>query len=76
VNLLFEVFLCLDYKVIRSGNYKYIHWVRYPEKNELYDIEKDSLEMENLINKIELQPVINQLKKELIVLIGKASGIE
>ncbi len=65
-----------DYKVIRSGNYKYIHWTQHSEKNELYDISKDALEMENLIEKIELKPIINQLKKELIALIGKANAID
>jgi len=64
-----------DYKVIRSHNYKYIHWVQHPDKNELYDISKDSLEMNNLFYKEEHQILINKLKIDLVNLMGKANGV-
>jgi len=64
-----------DYKVLRSGKYKYIHWVQHANKNELYNIEKDPLEMENLIGKMEVEILENQLRKELMILVGKAAGL-
>jgi len=64
-----------DYKVIRSSNYKYIHWVQHPNKNELYDLVKDPLEMNNLAKETSLQTKKEALKKELIQLVAKANGL-
>ncbi|MDW3646748.1 MAG: sulfatase-like hydrolase/transferase [Bacteroidia bacterium] len=64
-----------DYKVIRSGDYKYIHWIRHPEKNELYNLADDPFELENLVKQKDKGPLIEELKKELVRLIAKAHAI-
>ena len=64
-----------DYKVIRSGKYKYIHWVQHPDKKELYDLELDPLEMKNLVTEPSMITLIASLQKELIQLIGEANGL-
>ena len=46
---------------IRSGKYKYIHYYGLWTQNELYDLEKDPYEMQNLI----AEPQHKQLTKEL-----------
>lgn len=55
----------MDYRVIIKGKYKYIKWLRFEDQAELYDIEADPLEMENLIADTLLAGVIEDLKKEL-----------
>jgi len=54
---------------VRTKNYKYII---YPDRkndiNELYDLEKDPGEMNNLINNPEYQDVLRKMKAELLEL--------
>ena len=38
----------IDYRAVRFGRYKYIRWIREDEAHELYDLEKDPLELRNL----------------------------
>lgn len=64
-----------DYKVIRKGNYKYIHWIRHPEKNELYNLADDPFELNNLVKQKGYEKLIEELKKELIQLIAQAHAI-
>ena len=65
----------MGYKVIRKNQYKYIHWVHHQGKDELYDLEKDPYEKNNLINNPELKTVIKMLKKELGELVAEAVGL-
>lgn len=65
-----------DYKVIREGDYKYIHWVRYPDKNELYNLKDDPFEMHNLIADQGVQSRLKKMKAELVQLVGEAISIE
>jgi arylsulfatase A-like enzyme len=51
----------MDYRAIRTGRYKYIHWVQHPEQDELYDLESDSLELRNLAR----DPAFRDRKAEL-----------
>ncbi len=55
----------MDYRVIIKGKYKYIKWIRYEDQAELYDLEADPLEMDNLIDDQSLVKVIEDLKSEL-----------
>ena len=50
---------------VRTQRYKYIHYVNFPEFDELYDLEKDPYEMNNLISDRSAQPVLKQMQAEL-----------
>ena len=54
-----------DYKALRKGRYKYIHWIRYPDKNELYDLVNDPFEQHNLFFDQAYQKTIDQMESEL-----------
>ncbi len=64
-----------SYKAIRKGNYKYIHWIYQPDKNELYDLKTDPFELDNLANAPQHQMLVKKLQAELLLLTGKAVGI-
>ena len=68
--------LDMDYRAIRTERYKYIHWMRHPDENELYDLEKDPYELTNLIDEPTLDAVKAELRAELKVKILEAMGLE
>jgi len=53
-----------DYKALRMDQYKYIHWVRYPELNELYDLINDPMELHNLFSDKTYQKIIDKMEKK------------
>ena len=54
-----------DYRALRTDRYKYIHWVRFPEQDELYDLESDSLELRNLAHEPFMASTRSRLRAEL-----------
>lgn len=50
---------------IRGDRYKFIYYHGVWDKNELYDLKNDPMEMHNLINVPELQEMIREMKKEM-----------
>lgn len=50
---------------VYDGRYKLIHFYNDINKWELFDLESDPTEMNNLIEKEEFQPIIERLKSEL-----------
>lgn len=64
------------YKVVRMEQYKYIHWVNYKDKDELYDLNSDPYELNNRIADEKLTSVVIQLKQELSRLVSAAYGLE
>ena len=38
----------MDYRAIRTARYKYVHWIKHADQDELYDLQSDSLERRNL----------------------------
>ena len=64
-----------DYKVLRKGPYKYIHWFKHENKNELYNLEEDPLEQVNLIREEGLKSLINDLENELAKEVARAFGL-
>jgi len=64
-----------DYKAIRNERYKYIHWVRYPDKNELYDLIEDPYELNNLFTNHQYKDIIKDMERELSLQVAKSVGL-
>ena len=68
----------MTYKAIRTDRYKYIPWVNRgidAELNELYDLDADPYEMENLNGSAAHGTVRDQLRRELRTLVADALAI-
>jgi N-acetylglucosamine-6-sulfatase len=68
----------MDYRAVRTERYKYVHWVKFPADDELYDLRSDSLERHNLAadpamarTKAELRADLGRLVLEAVGLGGK-----
>ena len=55
----------LDYRIVRKGKYKYIRWIRFEDEAELYDLDEDPYELNNLVGDPALKKVITDLRAEL-----------
>ena len=58
---------------IRTKDWKYFRYLDHPEWEELYDLKNDPLETNNLIHTTRVQPILDQLKKDLDAFILKGS---
>jgi N-acetylglucosamine-6-sulfatase len=68
----------MTYKAIRTERYKLIHWVnrdRDGELDELYDLDADPFELNNLIASPEHAALRDKLRKQLKLLVAEAVGI-
>lgn len=68
----------MTYKAVRTNRYKYIHWVnrgKAGELDELYDLERDPFELNNLNRSRKLAPVRTKLRRELRRLVSEAVGL-
>jgi arylsulfatase A-like enzyme len=68
----------MTYKAVRTGRYKYIHWVnrgRADELDELYDLERDPYELKNLAGSRAAAGVKARLRGELRRLTAAALGL-
>lgn len=66
----------MDYRAVRTGRYKYIHWMHHPEQDELYDLQADPLERENLAGAPSAASVKQTLQAELGRLVLEAMRLE
>jgi arylsulfatase A-like enzyme len=65
----------MDYRAIRTAQYKYIHWIKFPEQDELYDLTVDSLERINLARDSAFARVKAGLREELGELVLQSLGL-
>jgi arylsulfatase A-like enzyme len=68
----------MTYKAVRTDRYKYIHWVNRGvagELDELYDLDKDPYELDNLNRSRTMAPVREKLRRELKKLVAEAVGL-
>ncbi len=61
---------------IRTGRYKYIHYHGIWDVDELYDLQNDSREMENLIQRPEYQKLVQELNKRLFDWLDNTGGMK
>jgi N-acetylglucosamine-6-sulfatase len=55
----------MGYKAVRTGRWKYIHYLELKDMDELYDLKADSYEMKNLINHPGAVNALSDMKKEM-----------
>jgi arylsulfatase A-like enzyme len=65
----------MGYKAVRTERWKYIHWTDYQGMAEMYDLEKDPYELQNLALDPAWAKEREVLKKELRKLTAEALGI-
>ncbi len=65
----------MDYRAVRTQQYKYIHWMQHPGENELYDLNADPFEMQNLINDPMMTGVLSDLRRQLADAAVHAMGL-
>jgi N-acetylglucosamine-6-sulfatase len=65
----------MDYRAIRTQQYKYIHWMQHPSESELYDLIADPYEMRNLIDDPSFAGVISELRTEMASAVIDAMGL-
>jgi N-acetylglucosamine-6-sulfatase len=64
-----------DYKALRTERYKYIHWFKHENKDELYDLVDDPYEINNLVNRKDMQTVVKEMKEKLALEVAKTFGL-
>ncbi|MDH3222107.1 MAG: sulfatase-like hydrolase/transferase, partial [Gemmatimonadota bacterium] len=65
----------MDYRMVRTDRYKYIHWTHHPDLDELYDLQDDPFEQRNLAADPGVQELRGELRTELGRLTLRAMGL-
>jgi arylsulfatase A-like enzyme len=65
----------MDYRAIRTDQYKLVHWMQHPDDGELYDLANDPYEMTNLIDDPGMAGVIHDLRAEMASAVIHAMGL-
>jgi arylsulfatase A-like enzyme len=72
----FPHLLDMDYRAVRTSRYKYIHWIKFPEQDELYDLQTDSLERRNVARDPAMAAVRSRMQDDLARLVVQAIGLK
>lgn len=64
-----------DYKALRNEQYKYIHWIKFSGKDELYDLKNDPFELNNLYNDPTYKKIAARMQKELSKYVAESIGL-
>ena len=64
----------MDYRAVRTDRYKLIHWMQHPTERELYDLQEDPFELNNLIADPAMSDVVEEMDGELGRLVLEAMG--
>jgi arylsulfatase A-like enzyme len=65
----------VDYRAVRTSRYKYIHWVKFPDQDELYDLQTDPRERRNVARDPAMARVRADMRRELGRLVVEAVGL-
>jgi N-acetylglucosamine-6-sulfatase len=65
----------MGYKAVRTERWKYIHWTQHHGMAEMYDLETDPYELQNLAFDPACAKVREAMKRELRKLTAEALGI-
>ncbi|MFN9912909.1 MAG: sulfatase/phosphatase domain-containing protein, partial [Pirellulaceae bacterium] len=60
------------YQAVRTRSWKWIHYVDVEGMDELYHLEQDPLEMRNLIDDLQAQGALAQMREELRRLVSES----
>ena len=71
----FPWILDLSFIAVRYQNLKLIHWLRYPEEAELYDLSSDPFEMNNVIHDDMYSGSIPALREKMNQLVLESRGL-
>jgi len=71
----FQHLVDMDYRAVRTSRYKYIHWIKFPDQDELYDLETDPYELVNVVEEPGMQGLRAELRAELGRLQLQAMGL-
>ena len=69
----FRRIVTMGYKAVRTERYKYIHYLELDGMDELYDLENDPYELENIIDSPEAKDTLDALKAELARLLDSTT---
>lgn len=70
-DIVFPRMLTMGYKALRTERYKYIRYEDLDNMDELYDLQQDPYELNNLISNPESAPLLEEMKSELELLLKK-----
>ena len=71
----FQHLVDMDYRAVRTERYKYIHWLKHPDEDELYDLKSDSLETRNIARDPSRATLRESLRRELGRLVAQSVGL-
>ena len=66
----------MGYQAVRTGRWKYIHYLELEDMDELYDLKTDPYEMKNLIHQPAAAKALDEMKREMERLLKETSANE